>query len=144
MATKGQAIGGSAIQVRWNGEIVGWCTRADYTNPSQLVSVESLGDEYPNEIAHTGHSAVSMSLGMVRIYNRGLYAMGLTPRPGDELDAISFPAGTLSLYHRAHDKTIVKVEGARVQSEGGSIDARGVMMQNCTLMGTRFKDETTA
>lgn len=136
------AIAGARCVLFINGNIrIGRGTQISVQENTQNVRVEELGNFYTSEIEPVG-AVVQGTLQKVSITNNGLKALGLDVN-GDTLARLAQQPITIQIFDQVGEVVLWQVEGAKLESRGMQVNARGLAMEDLTFQAIRLIDNRT-
>lgn len=134
-----RALSGASVFLVWDGTKIGWATNASTNENLEHQAIDVLGDIAVQEHEPTRYTA-SLSFAQVRIFERGLRAMGIWPG-NKTVDVLNFQSAVVQLVDIKTNKVVARVRGVRGQSRRQDVQKGALMMVNATFYAIRVDDE---
>ncbi len=143
---KGLVFTGARARLMLNGVKIGWATDVSGSEEIQYEPIEVLDNFQVQEHAPIGYT-VSLSASRVRIVKQTLKSQGFFPSVGGNSDehlqnVLSTGDLVLAVEDNQTGDIIAQYEEVRVASHNWQITARGIVMNNVTMVAVRAKDES--
>jgi len=136
------AIAGARCVLYINGNVrIGRGTQISAQENTQNVRVDEIGNFYTSEIEPVG-AAVQGTIQKVSITNNGLKALGLDVN-GDTIARLAQAAITIQIFDQVGEVVLWRIEGAKLESRGVELSARGLAMESLTFQALRLVDNRT-
>jgi len=137
MAIGSQVSTGAKLELKIGGVIVAYANNATYTENHNMQPIERFGEVEVNEHAELGVT-VEFSAAMFRVNTKAAVSLGISPRIQDFLKQ---PELTATLKDKLQDAVLVNINGIKLSSRSGSVDARGVWTETLNFVGRIIFDE---
>jgi len=138
MAIGSQVSSGAKLEMAVGGNVVAYANNASYTVNHNHQPIERFGEVEVNEHAELGVT-VEFTASMFRVDQQAAISLGMQPRIADFLKQ---PELTVTLKDKTKDSVLLTVNGVKLQSRSGTVDARGVWTETLTFVGRIVFDET--
>jgi len=137
MAIGSQTSTGAKLELAIAGVVVAYANNATYTTNHNMQPIERFGEVEVNEHAELGIT-VEFSASMFRVAEQAAVSLGLQPRIADFLKQ---PELTATLKDKEQDSVLLTINGVKLQSRSGTVDARGVFTETLNFVGRIVFDE---
>ena len=146
MAEKGRVFTGARARFIYNGKKVGYATNVAGSEEIQWDPVEVLDNIQVEEHVPVAYR-VTFTASLVRIVGETVKTLGWWPKqgtsPATHLQNILLQGELSAVIEDSKTKqTIMTLEQVRLASHNFTVNARGIVGQDCTFVAIRMKDES--
>jgi len=146
MAQKGMIFTGARARFSINGVKVGYARNVNVSEEIAYEPIEVLDNIEVQEFAPTAYR-VTFTCSMFRIIGETLKSRGWFPtngaNPGEHLENILVTGDLVATIEDSKTgKSFATLEQVKIQSHNWTIDARGVVGEDCTFNCIRVSDES--
>jgi hypothetical protein len=146
MADKGRIFTGARARFSINGVKIGYARNVNVSESINYEAVEVLDNIEVEEYAPVSYT-VTMTCSMFRIIGETLKSMGLFPSNGsntsDHLSNILVQGDLVATIEDSKTgKIFSTLEGVKIQSHNWTVDARGIVGEDCSFVIIRCRDES--
>ncbi|RYF12719.1 MAG: hypothetical protein EOO40_00525 [Deltaproteobacteria bacterium] len=141
----GNIVSGARAIFALSSQIIGWARNLSMTESIEYIPVEVLNNI---EVAHHVPIAyrVSMTASFIRILGSSFKTLGFVPKVGVDPTAhirniLNLADLTASVTDTVSNTVMQTITNVRVGDTSLSVDARGLMGHDCSLVGIRALDE---
>lgn len=143
---KGRLITGARARFSINGTKVGYATRVTVSEEVQYQDAEVLDNIEVEENVPVGYR-VEMSAAQFRIIGTTLKSLGWFPKNGANQEEhlrniLTSGDLTATVEDTKTGKLFATVEQVKIASHNWTVDARGIIGEDCTFKAIRVKDES--
>lgn len=137
MANGSQVSTGAKLELQIGGVVVAYASNASYTVNHNLAPIETFNDHTVKEHAELGVT-VDFTASMFRVNTKAAVSLGIMPRIQDFLKQ---PELTAVIKDKTQDSVMLTVNGIKVISRSGTVDARGTWSETLNMVGKVVYDE---
>jgi hypothetical protein len=132
-----RTITGAKALFTINATPIVYASSCSYEWAHTVTPVQGIDQITVDEQAETGMT-IAFSCSTFRVFKRSAISLGLQPKLRTLLQQ---PEMVVALYDRTTNDLLLRIEGVKLTSRSGNLDARGVWTETLSFVGRTASDE---